>query len=458
VLEADEAADLEEVRAWAAGLEALHARIAGRFARAEPRQRVLAYLRGLLGNVTRKNGWQLAEYAGERTPDGMQRLLATAGWDPDGVRDDLRAYVVEQLGDPAAVLVVDETGFLKKGTTSVGVQRQYSGTAGKVDNCQLGVFLTYASSRGRAMIDRELYLPEPWTDDAPRCRAARIPEQVEFRTKPQLARLMLERALDAGVPAAWVTADEVYGGSPALRGWLEDRGVWHVLAVKCTEPLVVIGPQGLMPTSAEQLAAAVPAEQWIACSAGHGAKGRRLYDWTRVELASRPRPGWPGGCWCAAAAATVSWPSPPARARPPRRWSGWCGWPGPGGRSRRASRRPRGRSAWTTTRFASGQAGTATSPWRCWRRRSWPLRAPAPPASRLAPRGGRGSLSGGLGLLPLTVPEVRRLLVALVWTRPVEPGLVLAWSRWRRRHQARARRAHYQRRESRWGWGVRRCP
>jgi SRSO17 transposase len=165
------------------------------------------------------------------------------------------------------------------------VQRQYSGTAGKVDNCQLGVFLTYARSRGRAMIDRELYLPEPWTDDAPRCRAARIPEQVEFRTKPQLARLMLERALDAGVPAAWVTADEVYGGSPALRGWLEDRGVWHVLAVKCTEPLAVIGPQGLMPTSAEQLAAAVPAEQWIACSAGHGAKGRRLYDWTRVELA-----------------------------------------------------------------------------------------------------------------------------------------------------------------------------
>src|SRR5919106_1231846 len=199
VLEADEAADIEEVQAWAAGLDALHARIAGRFVRAEPRRRALAYLRGLLANVTRKNGWQHAGHAGERTPDGMQRLLATADWDPDLVRDDLRAYVVEQLGDPDAVLVADETGFLKKGTTSVGVQRQYSGTAGKVDNCQLGVFLAYASPKGRAMIDRELYLPESWTDDAPRCHAARIPEQVEFRTKPQLARVMLARALDAGV-------------------------------------------------------------------------------------------------------------------------------------------------------------------------------------------------------------------------------------------------------------------
>jgi SRSO17 transposase len=217
VLEADEAAEVQEVQAWAAGLQALHARIAGRFVRAEPRRRALAYLKGLLGNVARKNGWRLAEHAGERTPDGMQRLLATAGWDPDLVRDDLRAYVVEHLGDPGAVLVVDETGFLKKGTTSVGVQRQYSGTAGKVDNCQLGVFVAYASPKGRAMIDRELYLPRCWTDDPARCRAARVPEQAGFQAKPQLARVMLERALDAGVPAGWVTADEVYGGDPTLR-------------------------------------------------------------------------------------------------------------------------------------------------------------------------------------------------------------------------------------------------
>ena len=200
--------EIEDVQAWAAGLEAVHARISPRFARAEPRRRVLAYLRGLLGAVTQKNGWQLAEHAGEATPDGMQRLLATADWDPDLVRDDLRGYVLDHLGDPAAVLVVDETGFLKKGTTSVGVQRQYSGTAAKVDNCQLGVFLAYASAKGRAFIDRELSLP-----------------RVGFQTKPQLARVLLERALDAEVPAAWVTADEVYGGDPALRVWLEDRGL-----------------------------------------------------------------------------------------------------------------------------------------------------------------------------------------------------------------------------------------
>ena len=281
--EADEAA-IEEVQGWAAGLGVLHARIAGRFARAEPRRRVLAYLRGLLGNVGRKNGWQLAEHAGEATPDGMQRLLATATWDPDLVRDDLRAYVIEHLGDPGGVLVVDETGFLKKGTTSVGVQRQYSGTAGKVDNCQLGVFLAYASAKGRAFIDRELYLPRCWSEDPARCRAARVPSEVGFRTKPQLARVMLERVLDAGVPAGWVTADEVYGGDPALRRWLEDRGLSYVLAVKCTEPLRP--PAGSTRATAEQLAARVPAEQWVACSAGHGAKGRRLYDWTRVALAA----------------------------------------------------------------------------------------------------------------------------------------------------------------------------
>jgi SRSO17 transposase len=282
VPETNEAADIEEVRAWAVGLDALHARIASRFARAEPRRRALAYLRGLLGPVGRKNGWQLAEHAGEATPDGMQRLLATADWDPDLVRDDLRGYVVEHLGDPAAVLVVDETGFLKKGITSVGVQRQYSGTAGKVDNCQLGVFLAYASRTGRAFIDRELYLPRSWTDDPARCRAARVPAQVEFRTKPQLARVLLERALDAGVPASWVTADEVYGGDPALRRWLEDRGISYVLAVKGTEPL---GTATQESATASQLAASVPAEQWVACSAGHGAKGRRLYDWARVKLA-----------------------------------------------------------------------------------------------------------------------------------------------------------------------------
>jgi hypothetical protein len=390
VPEANEAAaDIEEVQAWAVGLDALHARIAPRFARAEPRRRVLAYLRGLLGNVGRKNGWQLAEHAGERSPDGMQRLLATADWDPELVRDDLRGYVVEHLGDPGAVLVVDETGFLKKGTTSVGVQRQYSGTAGKVDNCQLGVFLAYASATGRAFIDRELYLPRSWTNDPGRCRAARVPEQVGFRTKPQLARVLLERALDAGVPASWVTADEVYGGDPVLRCWLEDRGVSYVLAVKGTEPLGTV-TQGS--ATAAQLAASMPVEQWVAASAGHGARGAACMTGHGSSWPRRLPAAANGGCWCAAAAATGSWPSTPATARAKPPCSAWFAWPGRGGRWRKAFSRPRVRSAWTTTRCAAGRAGTGTSPWPCWPTPSWWSPAPRPPPAE--PRRGPAAQSG----------------------------------------------------------------
>ena len=222
---------MAEVEDWAGGLEKLLARVGPRFARSEPRARAGVYVRGLLSAAERKNGWTLAEQAGDATPDAMQRLLNHADWDADKVRDDLRDYVMEHLGDDAAVLVVDETGFLKKGAKSAGVARQYSGTAGRIENCQVGVFLAYAGPSGHALIDRELYLPEGWTADRQRCRVAGIPEQVEFQTKPQLARVMLERALDAGVPCGWVTADEVYGGDSRLRRWLEERDVPHVLAV-----------------------------------------------------------------------------------------------------------------------------------------------------------------------------------------------------------------------------------
>jgi SRSO17 transposase len=190
----------------------------------------------LLAPLAGKNGWTLAEAAGELTPDGMQRLLNAAAWDADGVRDDVRAYAVEHLGDRDGVLVVDETGFLKKGTRSAGVQRQYSGTAGRIENCQLGVFLAYTTSKGRTLIDRELYLPKSWTSDRPRCQEAAIPDEVEFATKPVLAQAMLARALDAGVPAAWVTADEAYGGDSKFRRWLETRRVSYVVAVACNHP------------------------------------------------------------------------------------------------------------------------------------------------------------------------------------------------------------------------------
>jgi SRSO17 transposase len=272
---------LKQIHGWAAELEALCERIAPRFGRVEVRHRASGFLQGLLSAAERKNGWQLAEQAGDMTPDGMQRLLNHARWDADQVRDDLRDYVVEQLGDPAGVLVVDETGFLKKGTKSAGVKRQYSGTAGRIENCQIGVFLAYASRHGHALIDRELYLPQSWIEDRPRCRQAGVPDRVEFHTKPQLARGMLARALAAGVPVAWVTADAVYGGDGRLRRWLEEQGLPHVLAVNCNQSLV----SGLFCFErADQLAARIPAGAWRHLSAGQGAKGERIYAWARVAI------------------------------------------------------------------------------------------------------------------------------------------------------------------------------
>lgn len=201
--------------------------------RVEPRRRVGLFLLGLLAGLPRVNCWTIAEHAGQTTPDGMQNLLSRAVWDADGVRDDLRDYVVGHLGDPGAVLVVDETGDLKKGTHTVGVQRQYTGTAGRIENAQVGVYLVYAAAGGHAFIDRALYLPKSWTTDADRCRAAGVPGDTRFATKPALAREMIDRALDAGVPAAWVAGDEVYGADSKLRIALQERRVGYVLAVAC---------------------------------------------------------------------------------------------------------------------------------------------------------------------------------------------------------------------------------
>src|SRR5690242_8820772 len=200
-----------DVRAWADGLDGVVDRIAPRFGRTEPRRRAGAYLRGLLAPVERKNGWQLAEAVGDRTPDGVQDFLSRVQWDADAVRDDLQAYVVQHLGDPDGVLILDETGFLKKGTKSAGVQRQYSGTAGRIENCQIGVFLGYASRHGQVLIDRALDLPQSWAGDPPRRAAAGVPERVGFATKPQLGRALLVHTFAAGVPCAWVTADSIYG-------------------------------------------------------------------------------------------------------------------------------------------------------------------------------------------------------------------------------------------------------
>jgi SRSO17 transposase len=247
---------------------------------------------GLLADLPRKNCWTIAEHAGDASPDGMQHLLGRAVWDHDGVRDDVRAYVTEALGDLGAVLVVDETGDLKKGSHTVGVQRQYSGTAGRVANAQVAVYLVYASDAGHAMIDRELSVPRGWINDADRCRAAGIPEQVGFATKPALATRMLSRALDAGLPAAWVTGDEVYGADPKLRAELESRGIGYVLAVACDHRVVAAGDS----YRADALLRQVPARAWQCVSAGKGAKGHRLYDWAFIRLDDGdPSPGGQAG-------------------------------------------------------------------------------------------------------------------------------------------------------------------
>ncbi len=276
--------EVAQVERWAEGLEQLHARIAPRFARSEQRARALAYLKGLLSPVKRKNGWQLAEQAGEKNPDGVQRLLNNALWDADAVRDDLREYVVQHLGEDNAVLVVDETGFLKKGTKSVGVKRQYSGTAGRIENCQIGVFLAYASQSGHTLLDRELYLPKEWAENADRRTEAGVPEEVEFATKPHLARKMLQRAFEANVPHKWVTADEIYGGDRRLRVWLEQQEQAFVLAVASNEALWCDIGRGLRQERAVAMAATVSDDEWHRLSAGNGAKGPRLYDWARVAL------------------------------------------------------------------------------------------------------------------------------------------------------------------------------
>ncbi len=260
--------------------------------RPEAARHAADYPRGLLADVERKNGWQLAEHAGYAHPRGIQRVLDRYVWDADAVRDALRTYVAVALGDPTGILVVDETGFPKQGTHSVGVARQYCGTLGKIGNCQIGVFLGYAGPRGHAAIDRALYLPRAWLADPSRCHQAGIPAETSFRTKPQLAWAMLERALDAGVPAAWVVADEVYGSDGALRHALEARDQADVLTVRGNQSVTTWPPYG--PPAQRTVAdiAAVPSASWVRLRCGEGAHGPRTYDWTYVPLRPALRAGW----------------------------------------------------------------------------------------------------------------------------------------------------------------------
>jgi SRSO17 transposase len=292
--------DRKMVRSWSEELEAVGNRLSDHFARSEVRQRAQDYLHGLLSEAERKNSWQLAEVAGNSTPYGIQHLLGRASWDADALRDDLREYVIEHLADAESVLesclIVDETGFIKKGEQSVGVKRQYTGTVGKRENCQVGVFLAYASGRGQAFIDRELYLPEEWALDKERRQRAGVPDEVGMRTKPELAKEMLRRALvDGGVKASWVVADSVYGDSRRLGMFLEEKEQPYVLALSGKAHVWSGFYQHRVSTlldalregelrSRETAAEEEEEEGWKRLSAGEGSKGPRLYDWLRLPL------------------------------------------------------------------------------------------------------------------------------------------------------------------------------
>lgn len=251
------------------------------FFRHDLRGRAQGYVRGLLGHITRKNGWQMAEYLGDATPHPVQRLLDRAVWDADTVRDEILRYTRSHLltAGEGGILIVDETGFLKKGDKSVGVQRQYSGTAGRIENCQIGVFLALAGSGGRALIDRELYLPKSWCEDSSRCEAASVPSDAKFATKQRLAQKMLSHAFENGFSPEWVLADEVYGSDSKFRRFLEERHQPYVLAVSSQQRLWM----RLQQKRLDAIAKDIPKENWLRLSAADGTKGPRLYDWAAAQ-------------------------------------------------------------------------------------------------------------------------------------------------------------------------------
>jgi SRSO17 transposase len=414
---------------WGEGFEDLIARIGRRFGRVEPRWRARSFLLGLLAGLPRTNCWTIAEHAGQASPDGMQHLLARAVWDHDGVRDDLRRYVTDHLGDAGAVLVVDETGDVKKGVHTVGVQRQYTGTAGRIENAQVGVYLVYATPRGHAFIDRELYLPKSWVDDGSRCQAAGVPDDVGFATKPALARAMIARALDAGTPASWVAGDEVYGSDPALRALLQDRRIGYVLAVAATHRVIT----GIGKHEAREIAARLPDRVWNRLSAGDGAKGHRLYDWALVDIATGVE-----GCHGLLIRRSIR----TGELAFYRAYS-----PAPVPLNTLVSVAGR---RWTIEEsFQTGKGLAALDEhqvrtWTSWRR--WTILAMLAHAFLAVMAAAEPDhRTRRPGLIQNTMNEIRHLFTALFARTTRDPLHLLRWSRWRRRHQARARACHYRR-------------
>jgi SRSO17 transposase len=370
----------------------------------------------------------------------MQYLLGRAAWDTDGVREDLRDYVTTSLGDTDAVLVVDETGDLKKGVCTVGVQRQYTGTAGRIENAQVAVYLTYAGARGHAMIDRELYLPRSWTEDDQRCAQAGVPADIGFLTKPALATGMICRALDAGTPARWVAGDEVYGADPALRTELELRRVGYVLAIGCDRRV----PTAFGPIRADTLTASVPKWAWQRLSTGPGAKGQRYYDWALIALnppvGTRPDAGDTQCWWLLVRRHRHSGELAFYRCYSPE--------PVP----LRELVRVAGRR-WTVEESFQAGKGLAgldehqVRRWISWRR--WTLFAMLAHALlAVIAANEHTARPAPAGLIALTCSEIRRLFTVFIIEPSRVPACPKAWSTWRRRHQHRARTSHYQRQET----------
>ncbi len=435
-----------DVCRWVQALFRLHARIAPRFARPEPRRRVLAYLQGILSETERKNGWQLAEHAREARPDGMQRLLSHAVWDTDGVRDDLRAYALEQLGNESAILVIDESGFPKRGHKSAGVGMQYCGVTGQVENCQVGVFLSYVTARGHTLLDRELYLPLDWIEDPARCRAAGIPETVRFQTKPEQAVRMIERIRRAQLAISWVVADTVYGGNLDLRTWLEEQGYAYVLAVACDEPVGIRTPDGKRRrVQVDEVEPLVLQEQdWQRLAMSEGTKGPRLFDWAVVPILHR----WEddGRHWLLIRR-SISDPhekryhlvfAPPGTTLQEMVQASGARWHI---EEDVANAKDLGLDHYEVRCFLGWYrhitlvlvalaflAGICATE-RCSTSPPAPSALPARPA-----------------VLALTVPEVRHLLARLIWPASSSAYRVLAWSWWRRCHQSRASSSHTKRR------------
>lgn len=418
---------------WQAGFDQMLERIRPRFRRHEPWRHAGALMLGLCSDLGRKNCWTIAERAGHTSPHALQHLLGRASWDADAVRDDLRDYVTEHLGHPGAVLVVDETGDLKKGTATVGVQRQYTGTAGRIENAQVAVYLAYAAPAGHALIDRALYLPKVWADDTGRRAAAGIPQRVEFATKPALATTMILAALDAGVPASWVAGDEVYGADPDLRTRIEEHGgLGYVLAIGSNRAVLT----GTGKVRVDELAAALDQGAWSRLSAGTGAKGPRWYSWAAVDL-SEPGPG--------VRSALIRRNDATGELAYYR-----CYNPHPVPLATLvavAGQRWKVEESFQSGKGLTGLDEHQVRRWTSWHR--WTTLAMLAHAFLTISAAIERSLHATpTGLIPLTVNEFRKLFEALLLAPIRATRAVLDWSRWRRKHQARARTSHYNKRTS----------